>query len=276
MKRLLVVADDLGLTPGVNAGIAAAFREGILTSASFLTNTPHLERTLSLIREIPGLKVGIHLSLVGGTPVLPPERIPTLVPDGESFRRSWRRFLPAWAAGRIKAEEARAEWRAQIGRAAEAGIRPTHLDSHQHLHLLPALWRITLDLAREFRIPRVRLPRKTGSSPAPPGTPAGRRLVRSLLARLSPAPLTVGGDVRHCDHFLGIEETGHLDLPALLEVLGRIPEGWSELVTHPGYPDPELLRRYPWGYSWEAEARALASEEARREIARLGIALDRE
>jgi hopanoid biosynthesis associated protein HpnK len=277
MKRLLVVADDLGLTPGVNAGIAAAFREGILTSASLLANTAHFTDTIALVRELPGLKVGIHLSLVGGRPVLPASRVPSLAPGGERFRESWRRFLAAWLPGRIRQEEVRAEWRAQIARASEAGIRPSHLDSHQHLHIAPALWRITLDLAREFGIPRVRIPREPGLPPAampPPATPPTRRLVRAALARFSPSP-PPGSTVRHCDHFFGILETGHLDLPALLAVLRRIPEGWSELITHPGLPDPELLRDYPWGYSWEAEARALVSEEARQEIARLGITLDR-
>ncbi len=272
MKRLLVVADDLGLTPGVNAGIAHAFRDGILTSASLLAGTPHFQQTVALVRDLPGLKVGIHLSLVGGRPVLPPSRVPGLAPGG-SFRGSWRRFVPPWLSGRIPAAEIRDEWRAQIARAAEAGIRPSHLDSHQHLHLLPPLWRIALDLAREFGIPRVRLPRERGT--APPGTPAARRLVRSLLARLSPPPPSAPGP-GVCDQFFGIPETGRLDLPALLGVLRRVPEGWSELVTHPGFPDEELRRGYPWGFAWEAEARALASEEARREVSRLGIALDKE
>jgi predicted glycoside hydrolase/deacetylase ChbG (UPF0249 family) len=273
MKRLLVVADDLGLTPGVNAGIATAFRDGILTSASLLSNTPHLRGTLALVRELPGLKVGIHLSLVGGRPVLPPERIPSLVPRGGRFRESWRRFLPAWAAGRIDVEQVRAEWRAQIALAVDAGIHPSHLDSHQHLHLLPALLRASLDLAREFGIPRLRLPRATGAPP--PGTPAGRRLLRRALSRLSRAPLP-GGGIHACDHFFGIAETGHLDLPALLATLRRIPEGTSELVCHPGHPDPELLDGYPWGYSWAEETRALVSDAARREIAGRGISLDRE
>jgi predicted glycoside hydrolase/deacetylase ChbG (UPF0249 family) len=273
MKRLLVVADDLGLTPGVNAGIADAFRRGIVTSASLLANTAHFSATVTLARELPGLKVGLHLTLVGGAPVLPPGRIPSLVSRGGRFRESWRSLLPAWAAGRIRAKEVEAEWRAQIARAADAGIRPAHLDSHQHLHLLPALWRIALGLAREFRIPRIRLPRESGSPP--PGTPVSRRLVRAALARISP-PAPRGGEIACSDHFFGIIETGRLDLPRLLGVLRRIPEGWSELVAHPGHPDAELLRDYRWGYSWEEEARSLVSEEAAKEISRLGIVLDRE
>jgi chitin disaccharide deacetylase len=273
MKRLLVVADDLGLTLGVNRGIAAAFREGILTSASLLTNTPHFDAALALVRELPGLKVGIHLTLVGGVPLLPPESVPSLAPRGGRFRSSWRRFLPAWLAGRIRKEEVRAEWRAQVWRAVEQGLRPAHLDSHQHLHLLPGLRLIATDLCREFGIPRLRIIREVG--PSAPEVPASRRLVRVALSRLSPRPGATDASPRSCDHFLGAAEAGRLGLPLLLAALRRVPDGWTELVTHPGISDPELTRDYPWGYSWEAELAALCSGEARREIARLGIALDR-
>jgi len=272
MRRLLVVADDLGLTAGVNAGIASAFRDGILTSASLLTNTVHFEKTLELVPRLSGLKVGVHLSLVGGAPLLPPGEIPSLVDRQGSFRSSWRRFVPAWGAGRVRADEVRSEWRAQIARAVQAGIRPTHLDSHQHLHVLPDLWRVTLGLAREFGIPRIRLPRETG--PVPPGTPLSRRLVRRALAAFRPT-LPPADPIHACDYCFGIARTGCLDLPALLAVLRNLPEGDSELITHPGIPDAELLRDYPWGYRWAEETRALSSEEVKREVTQLGVLLQR-
>jgi len=273
LKRLLVVADDFGLTPGVNRGIATAFREGILTSASLLTNTSHLDQTLSLARMLPGLKVGVHLTLVGGRPVLEARKVPSLAPREGKFRDSWQSFLPAWTMGRVREEEVRSEWRAQVARALGGGIRPAHLDSHQHLHVLPALWRVVMDLAREFGISRVRILREPGG--APRGVPLSRRLVRSALSRLSPAPPSAYAAGCCCDYFFGAAEAGHLDLAALLAVLRRIPEGWSELVTHPADPDPELDRDYRWGYHWGEETRALVSQEARSEVDRLGIALVR-
>ena len=272
MKRLLVVADDLGLTPGVNAGIAQGFRSGILTSASFLTNTRHFDATLDLLPSLGGLKVGVHLTLVGGRPVLPPGDVPSLVKPGGDFRDSWRQFLPAWWAGRVRRIDVGAEWRAQVRRALDAGIRPAHLDSHQHLHIIPGLWSLVLDLAREFSIPRVRLPRE--AAPAPPGTPLARRLIRWSMARLCPNAAAAQG-AGCCDHFFGISETGRLDSAALLAVLRRLPEGWSELITHPGIPDEELLCAYPWGYHWAEEAQSLCSEEAIQELAQQGIVLDR-
>src|SRR4029453_10569716 len=272
MRRLLVVGDDLGLAPGVNAGIASAYRDGILTSASLLANTPHFEESLALARDLPGLKIGIHLTLVAGGPLLPAAEIPSLIGRSGSFRPSWRQFLPAWIAGRVRVGEIRAEWRAQIARATEAGIRPAHLDSHQHLHLLPGLWRVALDLGREFGIPPIRTVREPG--PVPAGTPPSRRVVRRGLAALSPARLPAP-PMHACDYCFGIARTGCLDLQALLEILRRLPEGDSELITHPGLPDEELLRDSPWGYRWAEETRALSAEEAKREVAKLGIVLQR-
>jgi predicted glycoside hydrolase/deacetylase ChbG (UPF0249 family) len=272
VKRLVVVADDLGLTPGINAGIAQGYRNGILTSASFLTNTPHFDATVKLLPSLAGLKVGIHLSLVGGRPVLPPGDVPSLVTRAGVLRDSWRQFLPAWWAGRVRSNEVAAEWRAQVRRALDAGIRPAHLDSHQHLHVIPGLWSIALDLAREFSIPRLRLPCET--TPAPPGTPVARRLVRRCIASLCSKSSTAEGP-RTCDHFFGISETGRLDSAALLAILRRIPDGWSELVTHPGIPDEDLRRDYPWGYRWAEETQALCLDEAKRELSRLEISLDR-
>ncbi|PYQ11577.1 MAG: hypothetical protein DMH00_07825 [Acidobacteria bacterium] len=272
MKRLLVVADDLGLTPGVNEGIASAYRNGILTSASWLTNTAHFHQTLALLKDLEGLGVGIHLTLVGGRPVLSPDQVATLTTPEGAFRGSWRRFLAAWFAGRVRVEEIRAEWRAQVARAVEAGIRPAHLDSHQHLHVLPGLWSVAWDLAREFGVSRVRLPRESG--PFPVGTPLSRRMIRWVLHSLCPIP-PVEGPVRCSDHCFGISQAGHLDLPGLLSLLRGLPEGDSELVTHPGFPDAQLRREYRWGYDWAEETRALTSEEAQREVARLGISLGR-
>jgi predicted glycoside hydrolase/deacetylase ChbG (UPF0249 family) len=209
---------------------------------------------------------------VGGRPVLPPGDVPSLAPRAGALRASWRQFLPAWWVGRVRRTEVAAEWRAQVRRALDAGIRPTHLDSHQHLHVIPGLWSIASDLAREFSIPRLRRPRET--TPSPPGTPMARRLVRQGLARLG-SKSAATGEIRTCEHCFGISETGHLDAQALLAVLRRIPAGWSELITHPAFPDEELLRDYPWGYGWAAEAASLCSDEVKRELVRHGINLDR-
>jgi predicted glycoside hydrolase/deacetylase ChbG (UPF0249 family) len=272
MKRLLVVADDFGLTPGINEGIAQAFGNGPLTSTSFLANTPHFDASMRLLSSLPGLKVGVHLTLVGGRPVLPARDVPSLAGADGAFRASWKSFLPAWWAGRIRREQVEAEWRAQIRKAREAGLSLAHLDSHQHLHALPGLWTIAARLAVEFGIPRLRRPRETCAPP--PGTPWSRRLVRrGLLAFASDSPGP--GIVRCCDHFFGIAQTGHLDADSLAGILMRIPPGWSELITHPGREDEELERSYRWGYRWERELEALCSERVREQIHRQGIQLDR-
>ncbi len=268
-----MVADDFGLSAGINRGVATAYKEGIVTSASLLANAPRWEGAVSTARRLPGLKVGVHLTLVGGVPVLDPARVPTLAPEGGRFRESWREFLPAWLAGWIDREEVLSEWRVQVGRVLAAGLQPAHLDSHQHLHVLPGLWAIALQLAREFGIPRIRVPRERGA--ALPGARAGRRLARRALSLVARCPLPEGVP-RSCDRFFGGAEAGHLSIGSLGGILRAVPEGWSELMVHPGHPEPALARDYPWGYDWETEVRALCAEETWHEVRRCGIELDRD
>ena len=273
MRRLLVVADDFGLSAGINRGVAAAYKEGIVTSASLLANAPRWEGAVSTARRLPRLKVGVHLCLVGGAPILDPSRVPSLAPAGGRFRESWREFLTPWLAGWIDREEVRAEWRAQIGRVLASGLQPAHLDSHQHLHVLPDLWAIAVELAREFRIPRIRVPRERGA--ALPGSQPGRRLARRALSLVARCPLP-DGLPRSCDRFFGGAEAGHLSVASLGCILRSIPAGWSELMVHPGNPEPALARDYPWGYDWESEVRALCAAETWRELRNCGIELDRD
>lgn len=268
-----MVADDFGLSAGINRGVATAYREGIVTSTSLLANAARWEGAVSTALRLPGLKVGVHLTLVGGVPVLDPARIPSLAPEGGRFRESWREFLPAWLAGWIDREEALSEWRAQIRRVLDSGLKPAHLDSHQHLHVLPDLWVIALELAREFGIPRIRVPREQGA--ALPGARPGRRLARRALSLVARCPL-LNGAPRSCDRFFGGAEAGHLSISSLGSILRAIPEGWSELMVHPGHPEPALTHDYPWGYDWESEVRALCAEETWRELRRCGIELDRD
>ena len=133
MRRLVVNADDLGLTIGVNDGIFDAHEHGILISASLLANAPATADAARLARSPPTLGVGVHLTLVDGDPVLPPDHVPTLVEDDERFRRSWKPFIVACLTGRVSMLEVEHELTAQIERVLAAGIKPTHLDAHKHV-----------------------------------------------------------------------------------------------------------------------------------------------
>jgi len=247
-RALIVNADDFGLTPGVNAGILDAHTRGILTSASMFANASATDHAIQLARRTPTLGIGCHLALVDADPVLPSSLLPTLAPDGH-FRPTWRAFIADALAGRIAVHEIEQELAAQISRVADAGLRLTHLDGHKHVHVFPPVFGAVARLARRFGIPTVRIPYESPSlalvarNARRPG--ARRQAIenvalapwawrdRLLLARheLAPAPA-----------FLGRVLTGMFTKEDVGELLERVGQGVSELMTHPGYPDPALDR----------------------------------
>jgi len=139
MKRLIVNADDFALTESVNRGIIAAHRDGILTSASLLANGTAFEQAIASSQHVPQLSVGVHLNISEGTPVTPAAHISTIVDGrGEFYLKPfhlWVRILKR----QINLDHIYTECRAQICKVFEAGIGPTHLDGHLHIHILPQL-----------------------------------------------------------------------------------------------------------------------------------------
>src|SRR5438094_4697867 len=150
LRRLVVNADDLGLTAGVNDGIFDAHDLGILTSASVFASAPATADAMWRVRARPSLGVGAHLALVDGTPTLPANSIPTLVTGDGRFRPSWRPFIVACLQGRVSLDEVERELTAQIERLVASGISLTHLDTHKHVHLYPHVFAIVARLAVRF------------------------------------------------------------------------------------------------------------------------------
>jgi hopanoid biosynthesis associated protein HpnK len=261
-KRLIVNADDLGLTPGINRGVEKAFREGIVGSTSLLVNAPGFNDALSVIKDNPSLPVGIHLTLVGGDgPVTAPSRIPTLIDRGGRFFRSYGRFMMHYR--RINFDEVRREFSAQIEKAMGAGIVPSHVDTHQHLHLLPRVADIVLDLCGQYRIAYVRCPRKRGGVEGP-GIAA---LSHSLKKKIEKRQLTT------TDHFAGFPESGKMTQKDMLNIIHRLKKGTTELMVHPGLDSSEAVSRYGWAMNWENELAALISPEVRAAVSDYGVEL---
>src|SRR5437868_11255604 len=151
-RRLVVNADDLGLHPRLDEGILEARRKGILTSASLLV-TGRTAQAAVRAAQAEGVRLGVHLCLVTALPpALPAAQVPSLAPGGV-FRGSWSALARAWALGRVRMGEARAELSAQIARARELGARVDHLDAHQHVHALPGLAGVVREIADEARLP---------------------------------------------------------------------------------------------------------------------------
>src|SRR5262249_21365016 len=175
--KVVFHADDFGLTRAVNSGIVEAFDKGVLRSTSLMPGAGAAEDAAALARALPRLDVGLHLTLVEERPILPPDRIPSLVSDGR-FWPSHVTVFARWATGRWRVDEAAAEAAAQWERIRELGVRPSHCDGHQHLHLLPGLFPRVVALARGdgVRFVRTRLVGAPGGSGA-----AVRRATRVVL-----------------------------------------------------------------------------------------------
>ena len=177
LRSLVINADDLGLTVGVNNGIFDAHDRGVLTSASVFANARATEDAIARALRRPSLGVGCHLTLVDGQPTLPPARVPSLIEGDGRFHRSWKPFIVSCLLGRISLGEVEQELTAQIDRIRSAGLRLTHLDAHKHVHAYPPIFAIVVRLAERFRIPVVRVPFERWSSLH--GNTTGQRTARA-------------------------------------------------------------------------------------------------
>ncbi len=264
MKKLIVNADDFGFTRDVNSGIVEAHRNGILTATTLMANGSAFEDAVSLARGNPGLDVGCHLVLIGGN---------SLMDRSRALPRTVRELLQAVWARRIVPYE---ELRPQVLRIIEAGIRPTHLDTHKHTHLFPPVLAAVARLAEEFGIRWVRRPFDLPMSGN--GTPVLTRVVSRGLGVVRSrfhSELARRG-CRTTDHFAGFQMTGRIDAAAVIRLIQMLPEGTTEFMTHPGHHGAELeTARTRLKASRMQELAVLTSPEVRRALDQYGVVLTR-
>jgi predicted glycoside hydrolase/deacetylase ChbG (UPF0249 family) len=244
--RLIVNADDFGLTPGINRAVAELYRAGVLTSATLMANGDAFEDAVAIAHANPGLGVGCHVVLTDGVPVSALADIPTLVAPGtHSLHPKLAAFVKALLTGRIREADIATEALAQIRKLQSAGIRITHVDTHKHTHLFPAVLRPLLAAAKQAGVPAIRSPFEPrwadalghGSSPRR----AAVRISRFMHRRFSKTVETSG--LQTTDGTLAISATGDLTAGTLDELLRALPPGGTyELCCHPGYNDRDLDR----------------------------------
>jgi chitin disaccharide deacetylase len=287
VRRLIVNADDFGLTLGVNRAIVEGHQHGIVTSATMMAGArafeDAVERTRSLAPGATPFSVGCHIVLVDGTPLSPPAQSPSLLEAGGNvrFRESLGSFAIAALSGRIKPDELEAEATAQIRCIQQAGIQLSHLDSHKHAHMFPSVLRPLLRAAKACGITAVRNPFGPGD-----GLPLTRvatnlklakrlaqmRVLRSFASGFRREVARQG--LRTTDGAVGVQVTGILDLSLFVEIASTLPEGTWEFVCHPGYNDSDLDGiRTRLHASRAQELEVLTSPEARRALDKRGVQL---
>jgi len=256
MLRLIVHADDFGLSEAINDGILRSHREGILTATSLMANGDAFDHAVELCRRSPALDVGVHLTLVEERPLLDPDAVSSLVGADGRFHRHATVLARRYFSGRLCLDQVRKELDAQIRLVLSRGIRPTHLDSHQHAHMLPHLLRVVTELAREHDIPHVRYPAEKPTWYMVT-TPYRARRALELLGMSALCLFGRRAPVRRTDHFVGFYFGGDLGTHNLRLIINSLPRtGTCELMCHPGLPDPET-RHAHWGYHWQEEFEAL-------------------
>jgi hopanoid biosynthesis associated protein HpnK len=260
-RYLVVVADDFGRSSSINRAIGAAHERGILTSASLMAGGKAVLDALLLTRRLPGLSVGLHLTLCDGRAVSPAADIPGLVDASGHFPRSPARAWVACSRRDLRTQLER-EIEAQFERLSQAGIRPTHVDGHHHLHLHPAVFPLVCRLGAKRGVGWVRIPDEPFRLML--GGPRG--LVRLaewiVFARLRPfhrRQASLNG-LQAADRTYGLSRTGSMDARHLVEVIGR-GDRVAEVFTH---PDDATA-------SGRREAAALSAPEVRAALAASGV-----
>ncbi len=275
MKRLIVTGDDFGLAKPVNEAIEEAHCAGILTSASLMVGASAADDAIERARRLPSLRVGLHLVLVEGRPVLPPEKVPDLVDkNGEFSTRLIQTGIRYFFLSVVR-RQLEAEIRAQFEAFRKTELPLDHVNAHNHLHLHPTVLDLTLRIGEEYGLSAVRLPFE-------PALCSWRASRSSLLSRLVTgfflSPWTARtkrrlarAHVNFNDYVFGMFDSGAMTVERTLRILECLPEGLSEIYFHPACRRcPEIDRTMP-GYKYEEELVALTSPAVRLTLERLGV-----
>jgi hopanoid biosynthesis associated protein HpnK len=275
MNRLIINADDFGIHQAVNQAIVDAHRRGVLTSTSLLATGPAFADAVALARQNPNLGIGIHLCLVGGLPsMLPRDKVSTLVDADGRFPESYVPFIKKAYTGDIDFTQVYDELDAQIKAILATGLPVTHVDSHQHLHVLPPVWKIVQALMKQYGLHRLRIPREQYTFKMLLADPK-RVMGRNGLTWLSRKAMREVRALRFTttDYFWGMVDGGNMNETNLSYILKELPFGIHEIMMHPGMDTHLLSGVFSWGYHWEDEYQALVSPGIRDLLAQRRIQL---
>jgi predicted glycoside hydrolase/deacetylase ChbG (UPF0249 family) len=284
LKNLIVNADDLGWTEGVNRGIVEAHRNGLVTSTSVLANGRAFGAAPGISRSNPELGIGVHLNLSDGPPSAPANEVKRLLGESGELEDAADSLLMKIAARSLQLDEVEREWNAQVQKVLDVGIQPTHLDGHKHVHMLPGLFEVALRVAGKHKIRAIRVANEESTLRAALASGEGQRKSTvlkqgvqarglKLLAR-DARKMAERAGISTTDYFCGIAQTGVLTRDGLQRLVEILPEGTTELMCHPGYADEELSKtRTRLQESREAELRILTDAGIRKVVATRGIRL---
>lgn len=267
-KYLIVNADDFGIHHTVNEAVYRAFHEGILTSTSLMAGGAAFDEAADLVKKMPGIGVGVHLTLVGSLPgVAPKEEISSLIGEDGRLCESYINLIIRDLQGKIKLEDVYREWDAQIQKIINRGITITHVDGHQHMHMWNRFTPVAIELCKKYKIPCMRVSDEKfffGFN----GRNAFRSLAGtglSLMSRLH-RPELRKKEIQTNDHFYGMLYGGHFSEDRMKKVLQNLSTGVTEFMCHPSASESSMEETFHWGYHGEWELKALLSPEIKKVV----------
>jgi len=273
-KKIIVNADDLGISQGINSGIVEAFRKGIVTSASIMANANYTEDALSRLRDAPGLKVGIHITLSGSKPIADRKDVPHLITSEGLFLKRGLNLCGRLSISPAKVlNEIKKEISLQIEYLYSRNLKITHIDSHDHIHFLPAILDIIIEAAKKYSIPRIRFPMKSLICRKGSLISISKARILDVFISMSKNKIKESG-LLYTDYLFGLAESGNLTEENLGLILNSLPNGSSEIMCHPGLLDENILKIFPCIYNWQKELCALTSPKIKLLIKELGIEIN--
>jgi hopanoid biosynthesis associated protein HpnK len=257
-RLLITVADDFGLSRGVNEAVEQAARDGILTSASLMVGAAEAEDAVRRAKRLPNLRVGLHLVVIEGTPILPPGQVPDLVDAQGRFPSDQLRLGLNYFFRRRVRHQLAAEIRAQFEAFAATGLSLDHANAHKHMHLHPTVGQLMIDIGRDYGLRAVRVPAEPAMQSGPARGFGGRLLMRwcGLLRHQARRAGMLTND-----RIFGLGWTGHMTPARVQQILGTLPAGITELYFHPATQRDQVLEHLMPDYEHEVELASLMNSK---------------
>jgi hopanoid biosynthesis associated protein HpnK len=274
-RRLIINADDFGLCEGVNKGIVEAHTKGVLTSTTIMTNMPHAGQAVELAKKIPSLGIGVHLTLTAGKPLCQDNTVKLIIDSQGNFALSPGKLgLASLINGKVRTA-IETELAMQIQWLIDNGIKPTHLDSHKHIHCFPTIFSIVCRLAKRFGIPAIRYafePKQVSQLPWPLTDRESRKRAKTVRTMSKINRLQNPGFFK-TDCLLGVNHVGRINSVFLRAVSLYNNNPTAEVMTHPGYTYDLDASKTRLVKERELELEALCSEKTKNFLKEAGIKL---
>lgn len=258
MKQVIFTADDFGLCAEVNEAVERAHTNGVLSAASLMVAAPAAADAIARAKRLPKLKVGLHLTLVDGVPLLPPAEIPSLVDSQGAFSGDLVASGMKWFFSPAARRDLRKEIGAQFGAFRATDLALDHVNAHNHMHLHPTVLSVILENAQAFGVRAIRIP----AEPPQPVLAPWLALMRGRIRRAG---------LRANDVLVGLRETGHLTEDRVLSALDKLQDGVSEFYFHPATAATPALKAAAPDYDRLGELHALTSRPVANRLKALGL-----